>query len=234
VQYLNKTLADALFLPVVVLTMTEQSSKLLSEFAVTFSKRQTTSNRGTQNHGSPWDSRATEKTTSLILHIRGRFQDNLLCGGQMLSRLASIFALLLGVIGIAVSSNASVLLANTYISVSEFHKYCSPSNCGKAMPCEGQAVTITGKIDYPNVFSHGAYPHLRYEKFFLTDHKNTIEVMVVTSDNEAVFKKIFDLQNRDRNVIIKGTIVGHDLPTMKACHRGAGLELRNAGDILFQ
>lgn len=153
----------------------------------------------------------------------------------MFSKFSFIFSsLVLGITGIAISSNASGIPADTCLSVSEFHEYCPLSNCGKAMQCEGQSVRITGKIDYSNVFDHTHYPQLPYEKFFIADDKQTVEVLVATPDNKAVFKKIFDAQELNQTAFVKGTIVGIDMPTMNACRRGVRLEIKNTEDILFK
>jgi hypothetical protein len=152
----------------------------------------------------------------------------------MFSQLSFISCFVLGVICIAISSNASGIPADTYIRVSELNEYCPSSNCGKAMTCEGQSVRIKGKIDYSNVFDHTGYPQLPYEKFFLTDNEKTVEVLVAAPDSKSVFRKIFDAQKLNQTVFIKGTIVGIDMPGMNSCRRGIRLELRRAGDILFQ
>jgi len=138
-------------------------------------------------------------------------------------------------VGLSINTHASSI-PDTNISVTQLHEYCPslPNSCGKTAPCEGQIVSVAGRIDYSNVFSHATYPQLPYEKFFLTDNKNTVEVVVVTSDNESVFKKIFDSQNQNQNVIVKGTIVGINMPTMKSCRRGIRLELRRVDDVSFQ
>jgi hypothetical protein len=152
----------------------------------------------------------------------------------MFSQHSFISCFVLGVIGISIGLNASGLPADTYISVSEFHKYCPSSDCGKAMPCEGQSVRIKGKLDYSNIFDHTRYPQLPNEKFFLTDDNITVEILVATSDNKTVFRKIFDAREKGNNIVfVKGTVVGIDMPIMKSCHRGIRLELHSADDITF-
>lgn len=135
------------------------------------------------------------------------------------------------------SGNEQMTVANTYISVSTLYDYCRvPGECGKPMACEGQTVLVSGKVDYNNVFEHSRYPQLPYEKFLLKDAEGrTVEVWAVSSDNEAVFKKIFDAQKQgNQDVVVKGTIRGFNMPIMRACRRGIWLELRDAEDISFK
>jgi hypothetical protein len=144
------------------------------------------------------------------------------------------FAILL-LFGLSVSAHALVL-PKTNIGVSQFQEFCpsQPNSCWQPAPCEGQSVSVVGKIDYNNVFAHAVYPQLPYEKFFLVDSenmKNRIEVMVLTADNKTVFDKILDPQNRGENVIVRGIISGTDMPVMNSCKRGIRLELSRVEDF---
>ncbi len=137
----------------------------------------------------------------------------------------------------ATSGNEQMTISTNYISVSGLYDYCRcPGECGKALECEGQTVLIRGSVDYDNVFEHSRYPQLPYEKFFLKDAKGkTVEVWAVSSDNRAVFKKIFDARKQGaRELFVKGTIRGVDMPAMQGCRRGIRLELSNAEDIYFK
>ncbi|MGD0281479.1 MAG: hypothetical protein ABSB95_03860 [Dissulfurispiraceae bacterium] len=137
----------------------------------------------------------------------------------------------------APSGNEQMTISTNYISVSGLYDYCRcPGECGRALACEGQTILVSGNVDYDNVFEHSRYPRLPYEKFFLRDAKGkSVEVWVVSSDNGAVFKKIFDAQKQGaQELFVKGTIRGVDMPAAQACRRGIRLELNNAKDIYFK
>ncbi|MBF0559191.1 MAG: hypothetical protein HQL08_10470 [Nitrospirae bacterium] len=102
------------------------------------------------------------------------------------------------------------------------------------MPCKGQIVTITGNIDCNNVFSHTCDPQLPYEKIILTDGKNSIDVNIVASNSESIFKTIFDNQGKNTKAYVRGIIIGADMPTMNSYRRGILLELRKTEDIVVK
>jgi hypothetical protein len=66
----------------------------------------------------------------------------------MVSQLSFISSLVISLISIVISSNASGIPADTYISVSEFRKYCQSFNYSKAMLRERQSFGVTGKFGY--------------------------------------------------------------------------------------
>jgi len=135
------------------------------------------------------------------------------------------------------SESKQMTIADTYISVSTLYDHCRvPGECDEPLECEGQTVLVSGNVDYNNVFEHSRYPQFPYEKFFLKDAAGkSVEVWAVSSDNRAVFNKIFYAQKQgNQKAFVKGTIRGADMPTIQACHRGIRLELRYAEDISFK
>ena len=130
-----------------------------------------------------------------------------------------------------------VCLSDTYINVSKLYEYCQvPGECGKALESEGLTALVSGTVDYNNVFEHGRYPQLPYEKFFLMDAEGkTVEVLAVSSDNRPIFRKISDARKGGlKQAFVKGIVRGMDAPVMGTCRRWIRLELRDAEDVSFK
>jgi hypothetical protein len=122
-------------------------------------------------------------------------------------------------------------------TVTQLFDYCTlPGDCSNALACEGKTVFVSGSVDFDNVFEHRSYPQLPYEKFFLNaPDSRTLEIVAVSRDNVALFDKIFTAKGNGRKeVLVKGTIRGIDLPIMGACRRGIRLETRSADSIRFR
>lgn len=128
-------------------------------------------------------------------------------------------------------------LPETYIPIGRLYEFCHvPGRCGEPLQCEGQTALVKGAIDYGNVFEHSRYPRLPYEKFLLSDENGaTLDVLAVSSDNAALFKKISAARtDGKKEAFIKGTILGFDAPVMGACHREIRLEMDSPEDIYFR
>ena len=152
-------------------------------------------------------------------------------------RFASLYLFALSIIfGLTLDAHAHTTMPDTYISIPQLYKYCPSGECGLPMPCEGQTVKVIGHIDRINILTRSRNPQLLQEKFFIKDNSGaSVEVLVIAPDTAPVFEKIFDAQKQGKEtILVKGTVVGVDLPMMKSCHRGLRLELHSAGDISFQ
>lgn len=125
----------------------------------------------------------------------------------------------------------------TYSSVSELYQVCGiPSECGKAVQCEGLTILLRGSIDYNNIFDHSRYPQLPYEKFFLTDlDGKVVEVLVVSLNSPRIFRKISEARNGGLELaFVKGVIRGMETPVMGTCRRLIRLEMHDTEDIFFE
>lgn len=128
--------------------------------------------------------------------------------------------------------------ASAPLGVAEFRAGCQvPGRCESRLPCEGEKLTVRGKVDYNNVFDRARYPNLPYEKFWLIDPagRQVVEVWVEAGDSTAVFAKILGPDAKSaRAVRISGVARGFDMPAAGRCSRDVRLELRSATDITIE
>lgn len=103
------------------------------------------------------------------------------------------------------------------------------------MPCEGKKIRVRGSIDWANVFFREEYPQLPYDKFKIYDRitGKAIEVWVIPETAGKVYPRIQQQKSSGKEVFVKGTIAGFDMPVMGKCSRAIKLELETSEYLEF-
>ncbi len=112
----------------------------------------------------------------------------------------------------------------------------APGQCGKALPCEGQPVRVSGRIDAVNIFDKTAHPHLPFQKFLIrqSTQPEALEIWVTNATDAAardIFQRVRGAASMQSEVAVTGVAVGVDLPITGQCRRVFKIEITSADAI---
>jgi hypothetical protein len=101
------------------------------------------------------------------------------------------------------------------------------------MTCQDRRVTFWGYVDPVNIYSHGRFPELPYEKFRLVDRRHhAVEVWPQAADNRSIFEKL--ARRPSDRIVVTGRLVAFDMPITGQCHQGVKVVIHDASQIEFK
>ena len=111
-----------------------------------------------------------------------------------------------------------------------------PGRCGQPLSCEGDTLSLVGKVDPTNIFDHTSAPNLPFQKFLVrnTSAREPIEVWVVSAspvESQQIFRRVRSAAATNVDVTVVGRAVGVDLQITGACNRAVRLEINTANDV---